>query len=570
MNRRREPRSQRERGASLIMALVFMLVAVSSLALVVDTARLYVEKRKLQRVADLAALDASLRSGACGSGRVADALALAQTSATRNGYTGSLSVAPNVVELGYLTASGGVRSFQASAAQREAVRVRVTQSVPASLLAGGLFAQRILLSAEATARRSPTATLAAGTSLLSVNTAQSPLLNGILGGLLGTSLNLSAVSYDGIAKADLTVLAFLNGLGLVNAQVGVGSVTDLLNTTVTTSQVINALLNPLIAQGNTGATLLKAQLSGSPALTLKLAEILNIDTTGAITRPSQLGVNINALDLLLATAQIANKNTAVSVNLGLPGLANASLRVIDPLMVTVGPPGQDASGNWRTQIKQSQVKLSVDVAPSLLGLVSTAPLTLSVDSAAGRVRLTEMACRTADKPRTDVTVTADTNAAIVKLGAKNNTAVPTPFSLVNVNVLGLLGAQVKGNLQLTANVGNSSNLSWTFPVSNEATDLPAVKTLGSGVDITSVLNTQLALTGLQVCVSVLGIPLCTPSTGQSLNTLINTVLPLLTVPLNTVVLTPVLTTVLPLLGVRLGSIDVSLLDIDVGGAELVQ
>ena len=51
--------------------------------------------------------------------------------------------------------------------------------------------------------------------------------------------------------------------------------------------------------------------------------------------------------------------------------------------------------------------------------------------------------------------------------------------------------------------------------------------------------------------------------------IINTILPLLVTPLDSVVLTPVANTVLPLLGVRLGSVDVTLKDIDVGGTELV-
>ena len=46
-----------QRGAVLFMAVGFMMLAVFSLALVVDTGRLYMAKRNLQRVADMAAIE---------------------------------------------------------------------------------------------------------------------------------------------------------------------------------------------------------------------------------------------------------------------------------------------------------------------------------------------------------------------------------------------------------------------------------------------------------------------------------------------------------------------------------
>lgn len=566
---RPRPGPARQRGMSLILGVLFMVLAVSSLTLVVDTARLFVEKRKLQRIADLAALETAMRGGLCGSGLLADAITLAQASASRNGYTGNLAAAPNQVELGYLTTTSGVRSFTSSLTQGEVVHVRVTRSVSSSLLAGGLFGNQVLLIADATARRAPLATISAGTSTLSVDSTQSPVLNGVLGGLLGTSLNLTALQYDGIAKANVSLLAVLNQAGLLNGQVNVGSVSDLLNTQLTAAQLINATLNVLTSQGVAGASVMSAQLANIPARTLKLGDVLSIDPSGVIDETAQLTGRINALDLIMSTAQVVNRNNAVAVNLGINGLTNAQLTVVDPLITVVGPPGMDLQGNWRTEAKQAQVKLTLNVAPSVLGLLGTSPISLSVNSAAGKAHLTSMNCRTASDARTDVTVGADTNAAVLKLGNQSNTANPTDFSIANVNVLGLLGVTVKGQLQLTANLGNSSAMSWTFPVANEATDLPARKTLGGGADMTSVLQSQLALTDLQTCVTILGLPVCTPRTGSAATSIINTILPLLVTPLNSVVLTPVANTVLPLLGVRLGSVDVTLKDIDVGGTELV-
>lgn len=563
------PRSrQRERGASILLAALFMVVAISCLALVVDTARLYVEKRKLQRTADLVALDVAMRGGLCGSGLLSDAQTLAQASATRNGYSGTVTSSPNAVELGYLSSTAGVRSFVSSVTQREVVHVRLTRTVKSSLLAGGIWGGNVLLMSDATARRAPLATISAGTTLLSVDTSQSPALNGILGGLLGTSLSLTAVQYDGIAKAKVSLLAVLNQAGLLNGQASIGSVTDLLNTTVTAGQLINATLDVLSGQGVAGASVMKTQILSIPAKNLKLGDVLGIDTTGAVDKTSKLTANVNAMDIIMGTAQAANQNSAVSVGLGISGLSNVSLRVIDPKKTVIGPPGQDLSGNWRTEVKESQVKLTLDIAPSLLSLLGTTPISLSVDSATGKAHVTSMSCRTVTDASTSVTIGADTSAAIVKLGQSGNTANPADFTIANINVLGLLGAKVKAQLQMTSNVGNSSNLSTTFTISDKTTQLPASVTLGGGYDISSALNTQLALNSIQTCVTVL-VEICTPRVGGAATTVINTVLPLLVAPLNTLVLTPVLQTVLPLLGVRLGSVDVDLLDINVGGTEMV-
>ena len=78
MNYRRPPSyipALQQRGAVMIMAAGFMLLGVLCLALVVDTGRLYLNKRNLQRVIDVAALEVASRGGQCDDG---SALAIAQ------------------------------------------------------------------------------------------------------------------------------------------------------------------------------------------------------------------------------------------------------------------------------------------------------------------------------------------------------------------------------------------------------------------------------------------------------------------------------------------------------------
>jgi len=64
------PRTQfngkaRQRGAIGLMAAATLSLALVLMLLVVDTGRLYMEQRKLQRVVDSAALEAVSRGGNC-------------------------------------------------------------------------------------------------------------------------------------------------------------------------------------------------------------------------------------------------------------------------------------------------------------------------------------------------------------------------------------------------------------------------------------------------------------------------------------------------------------------------
>ena len=75
----------RQRGAIGMMAALTLGMALVFVLLVVDSGRLYLEKRDLQRVADMAALEASTRGGDCAAG--ATATVYANASANRNGFT---------------------------------------------------------------------------------------------------------------------------------------------------------------------------------------------------------------------------------------------------------------------------------------------------------------------------------------------------------------------------------------------------------------------------------------------------------------------------------------------------
>ncbi len=263
----------RQRGAIGILAATTLLLALICLLLVVDTGRLYLEQRNLQRVADVAALESASQGALCGDQSSAQATSFAKASAMLNGFDADAAGSSLSAEVGGVLSAGGLRSFIASAsnaaAANEAVHVEVTKSVPGSLVAnlGGLFGggnANVDLRAEAVARRLPNATISAGTGLASVNSGQSALLNPILSGLLGTHIDLSAAAYNGIADAKLSVLDILgaDGMGLIGVDTSLGTIEQLLNTNVGLQQVLAASVNVLAKNGVASVEALRAQLVG--------------------------------------------------------------------------------------------------------------------------------------------------------------------------------------------------------------------------------------------------------------------------------------------------------------------
>ncbi|HBO2527970.1 type 4b pilus Flp biogenesis protein TadG [Pseudomonas aeruginosa] len=549
----------RQRGAIGILAATTLLLALICLLLVVDTGRLYLEQRNLQRVADVAALESASQGALCGDQSSAQATSFAKASAMLNGFDADAAGSSLSAEVGGVLSAGGLRSFIASAsnaaAANEAVHVEVTKSVPGSLVAnlGGLFGggnANVDLRAEAVARRLPNATISAGTGLASVNSGQSALLNPILSGLLGTHIDLSAAAYNGIADAKLSVLDILgpNGMGLVGVDTSLGTIEQLLNTNVGLQQVLAASVNVLAKNGVASVEALRAQLVGVKSATLKLGDLLGL-SAGEVNSMSQLDTAINALDLIMAVAQVANKNSAVAVNLGIPGLASARLTVVEPKRIVSGPPGQDESGAWRTEVRQSQVRLTADIDSGFLSILATTKLQLAIEGASGAVWLKSMACT---RPDTALDFGWRSSGATIKIGS--------PANIDQVGSILVLGGLVRLDLKLDTSIAGSSG-DTRFNVKADGSDLVQSRRLPESGFLASTLKTSI---NVNPVVLGLCLPLLCGSTALT-DLIVNSVV----APLVDGLLTPILNLVLPLLGVQLGYIDAEILKVDVGRAELL-
>ena len=145
------------------------------------------------------------------------------------------------------------------------------------------------------------ASVFAGTRLASINSMQGTLLNTVLGGLVGTNLNLTAADYTGLAGASL------NGGQLANALAAELNVTpgQALTTNATLTQVFTAAASVASADGNIAeASALNRLASSVGAITgpVQLGNLIQANPNDG----SLAGASINALDLVNGTAQLFN------------------------------------------------------------------------------------------------------------------------------------------------------------------------------------------------------------------------------------------------------------------------
>ncbi|WP_095047368.1 pilus assembly protein TadG-related protein [Pseudomonas sp. Irchel s3h9] len=373
----------RQRGAIGLMAAATLSLAVVMLLLVVDTGRLYMEQRKLQRVVDNAALEAVSRGGDCLPGL--SAASYAGQSAVRNGYVVDASNTLATTCGTLVTAASGLRTFAVDATQMAAVKVVASRTVTTSfaggvqaLFSGTPVSLNTTLNASAVAAKpQPTvAQLNIRSTLTSIDTAQSNILNPLFSGLLGGNVNLTALGWDGLLNTDINLLKYLDQLA-INLNVAAGNYTQLLNTQATVTQLIQAAATVVQLNGATAQVITalgQLQVAAINAAPVKLGDILQLQTG---TTAAGLDANLQLLQLIQGVVQLANSKSAVAATLPISvlGLANVTVRVKvieppqfsaigDPARAKVNPTGPD-----RIYVRTAQVRTMLSVSlPVLSGV----------------------------------------------------------------------------------------------------------------------------------------------------------------------------------------------------------
>lgn len=376
----------KQRGAIGLMAVgVLALVLVCTL-LVIDSGRLYLAKRQLQGVADTAALEAVSRGGTCLAGLSAAAFA-AQSVARNNFVVGNGNTL--VTNCGSVTTgASGMRTFSANPALSSAIQVVVTHTVPTSV-AAGIWAltsgnpvnlNTVLTATAVAAMPAPSlAQLTINSTLASVNTASANLLNPLFSGLLGGNVNLTVAGWNGLINTNINLLSYLNQLA-INLNVAAGNYTQLLNTNVTATQLIQAAITVLTANGATADVLTalgNLQIAAINQAPLTLGQILQLQTG---TTAAALNANLQVFQLIQGVVQLSNSQSSVAATLpvSLLGLANITTQVKitePPQLSAIGNPALAAANPLgpnaiyvRTAQVRTEVTVSLPVLSSLSGL----------------------------------------------------------------------------------------------------------------------------------------------------------------------------------------------------------
>ena len=371
----------RQRGAIGLIGAVTLGIALLFLLLVVDSGRLYLEKRKLQRVADTAALEAVSRSGTCAA-PANNAAQFAAESAARNNFSlddnRTLATACGTLATG----ADFMRTFSADPSKTDAIRVIATHRVHTSLAHGllTLFSGQpvnltTLLSATAVAA-APTPTVAQLTvrsTLLTVDSTKSVALNALIGGLLGGKLQLDAVGWNGLLNTDISLLKYLDALA-IQLKVSAGNYDQLLKTDATVGQLIQAAIDVLKLGGDAVKVVINnleaIKLIAPGTQILHLGDLINIQNG---TDKSALDVNLQLFNLIQGFVQLSNKASAVAVELpvdvlGLLGVT-VSTKVIEPGQVSsIGNPKDIAK--QPIYVRTAQVRTLISVKLPIVTLVN--------------------------------------------------------------------------------------------------------------------------------------------------------------------------------------------------------
>lgn len=354
----------RQRGVVTILTASILMLLLLVMVLALDTGRLYLEKRKLQSIADMAVLStvARMPQGICNDASVfPDALSAAQ----ENGFPGI----------------GNGWNLETEC-YNQRVKVIATHDVPTSLVLGGMFPGNTQLTATASAQlNEPIAAFIVDSQLLELN--ENSLLDRVLGGVgLGIE-NLVVLSSEGLVNSKLTPANLLRGLtGLEDLNL----LTQEALIDAGANLSIDKLLEEIGKATNSDITQELSDLAVAlrSQSTKPLANINLFGNGGLIRFPDNgndvnntLGTEINVPDILsLALFSSANKAAA---NLKLnAGLVVVDVGIIQPPTLAIGPVNTSAS---TTQIS---AKLSVVL------LLVKIPIDLNIGG--GTVTLTDIDC----------------------------------------------------------------------------------------------------------------------------------------------------------------------------------
>lgn len=365
------------RGSISIAAAFGLIVLLGAAALAVDVGSLHLDRRKLQGIADAAALAAAAKPGEerAAAERIIAAncdCGIAIASLTPGSYVADVGVALE-------------RRFTPGGASPNAVRIVLTREHP--LFFGRAITGRgsNVISASATGSRRGYAAFSLGSRVAAVS---GGVPNAILSALTGSQLNLSVMDYNALAGADVDLLEFSDAL---RSEIGVEALTfgQTLDSQVTMPQVLSALA---AAADPSVAPLVEHMAARASTTQLVPASAIDLGPRSSSVRVDAANpVRVNLLSLLRTMLILGSADRQVDLDLvgALPGGTQAKLALI------VGEPPANSpliavTDDNQVVVRTAQVRLRIDT--KIATPVATIELPVLAELGSASARISDIDC----------------------------------------------------------------------------------------------------------------------------------------------------------------------------------
>ena len=547
-------------------------VAIGLAALAVDEGALYLERRHLQSIADLAAIAAAAEIDDAGNAAAAVlkdygyAAELGDDGFIRTGLTGAAEgyVSGAKVTTGHYTADPDLdpaARFVAGGYPANAVHVSIRQPGKRYFSAGFFPAPAVGAQAVAGARNE--AAFSVGSRLARID---GGVANALLGALTGGDISLTVMDYEALISGQIGLLDLFSTLN-TDLALKAADYADVLASEVTVGQIVAALASNggLSADAKAAAGRLSAQL-GRDGKVFALSRLFELGALGTLPpghAPTAGDPHIGAMELLSAAAAlaIAQGGNQVRLDLGanVPGLLDVKLAL------AIGEPAQlspwfavgDAGAVVRTAQTRMLARTRIGGPGGILGTSIELPIYLELAHA--EARLSRIACPTGQPDRPQVTIAARPGVAMLRIAdvqAANLAQFERAPAIMPARLVSSPLIAVSGHAEIE--IANSGHTALRFNAGEiERRTLKRVAT----TDIAGSL-TQSLLSDLEIEIKVAGLGLGVPG---NLSGIVANTLAAATPAVDTL-----LSGVLGTLGVALGEADVRVHGAICGRAALVQ
>lgn len=485
-------RLARATGGNVTMLFAGALtMLVGTAALGVDVGTLYLERRRLQGVADAAALAAAADPSRATA--AVDALVAAgRGTGARVESVVVGTYAPDASQRPGDRFRGGTPG--------NAVRVSLSIDVPAyfSRILTGETTTRI--GARATAARIDLAAFSIGSRLAAVD---GGLPNALLSGLLGTQVSLSVSDYDALVAGRVDVLKFSEAL---RGELGLDAATfaETLAARVTLPQALTAMA--AASDSPSAAAALKSLSGKVPPLSVSLDRMIDLGSLGQNVRADpRRAIPVPGYAMLRAAAELASptRQVAADVALGLPGLASAKLTVqvgerpAHSPWLAVG-----AAGQVTIRTAQTRILIDATLAGGVPGL-GPVRVPIFVELASAEATLTALSCAEGrDRATATLGVTPSLGrVAIADVDSATFADFNNPPALASARIASAPGIVVTGLADIA--LGGATAQSVSFDADDIANQ--RAKTVSTNDIVTGVATSLIDRVALKASVGGLGI-----------------------------------------------------------------